>query len=136
MHSATAQHGFSLIELMITIAILGLMTLVGANLNSGWIQDANINKATGVINESMTRAQSLALRNPRLNRHNAPSGALCLDTTSTPFEARVVEVTPPRQPVTSALPPQLWSGQTPLKARLMCKITRRILPVCVIARGG
>jgi prepilin-type N-terminal cleavage/methylation domain-containing protein len=56
--------GFTLIELMIVILIAGLLMLVAAPFTRAWTASAKITEAQGVLNQAVSRAKAVALRNP------------------------------------------------------------------------
>jgi len=60
----THQSGFTLIELMITIAIIALLAVVAAPYTSSWIHEANVNEAKSTLHRAHGQAKAIALRNP------------------------------------------------------------------------
>ena len=53
--------GFSLVELMITLAVLGIIIMVGLPSYARWIQNSNVRNASESVLQGMQRARSEAL---------------------------------------------------------------------------
>lgn len=78
MRSHQSQ-GISLIELMVTIALMIILTLIGLPLTKAWGDSARQREAAGVLAEGLGRAKALAMRNPGGIEDTAkPSGYACL----------------------------------------------------------
>lgn len=60
---ATTPHGFTLVELLVTLAILAAIAALGAPLTQNWIDDARVNEASGQVTQAFAKARALALRN-------------------------------------------------------------------------
>jgi prepilin-type N-terminal cleavage/methylation domain-containing protein len=75
------QHrGFSLIELMITVMILGLLMLVGVPFTAGWIHSAQVNEVRALVVQGYGQAKAAAVRNPLGQQGTEPSASLKLVT--------------------------------------------------------
>ncbi|WP_187671625.1 pilus assembly FimT family protein [Zestomonas carbonaria] len=59
--------GFTLIELMVTIAVMAMLIMLAAPFASGWTERAQLNSAESIWREAYGRAKAAALR----NRHGA-----------------------------------------------------------------
>lgn len=59
------QSGFTLVELMITIALLAFLLMLGNPLTATWTAGAQQQSAESLIREGIGRAKALALRNPQ-----------------------------------------------------------------------
>lgn len=69
--------GFTLIELMVTIAIAGMLLFIGAPLSKAWTDSAHQRDAAGLLSQGISRAKATALRNPGGAQEEAPAAALC-----------------------------------------------------------
>lgn len=69
--------GFTLIELMVTIAIFGILLFIGVPLTKAWTDSANQRNAAGLLKHGISRAKATALRNPGAALDNAPAAVLC-----------------------------------------------------------
>lgn len=58
-----AMRGFTLIELMLVVLIVGLMVLVASPFTSAWSNSASVTKYEGVINYAISLAKTAAQRN-------------------------------------------------------------------------
>ncbi|TWI52771.1 prepilin-type N-terminal cleavage/methylation domain-containing protein [Pseudomonas duriflava] len=56
--------GFTLIELMVTIAVLSILMMAGIPLTQGWVNSAHQRDAASVMQQGIARAKAVALRNP------------------------------------------------------------------------
>lgn len=97
----THQSGFTLVEMMVTIAILGIVLAIGAPLTSAWIDRAKVKNTANSLKSALMHARTAALRNPNnlsstdvascvyINGDNAEvrllitSGGSCTTTTTT-----------------------------------------------------
>lgn len=61
---AKVNRGFTLIELMIVVLIVGLMLLVAAPFTRTWTDSAKLTEAKGILTQAVGVAKASALRNP------------------------------------------------------------------------
>lgn len=61
MHIGSAQHGFTLIEMLIGIAILALLIMLGLPSYTAWIQNTQIRNATESVLNGMQLARNEAV---------------------------------------------------------------------------
>jgi len=73
-----AMQGFSLIELMVTLALMAFLLFLGAPLTSAWNDGAQQQTAASLLREGIGRAKAQALRNPGgVVNAEEPAAALC-----------------------------------------------------------
>ena len=82
------EHGFSLIELMVTIAILGILATTGIALTGKWSQQTELDKAVMALNSGMALARSTALRNEGARATTEAASALCFDNNTKVLSVR------------------------------------------------
>ncbi|MBD8495544.1 prepilin-type N-terminal cleavage/methylation domain-containing protein [Pseudomonas syringae] len=71
------NRGFTLIELMITLAVFSLMVTMGAQLTRSWVDSARQRDVAGLLKQGISRAKATALRNPGGALNSWPAAALC-----------------------------------------------------------
>ena len=78
------QPGFTLVELMVTIALLAFLLMIAAPYTSAWANNARLLEGQRILEEGIGRAKALALRNPngRTVEDSTPAALLCLDSTN------------------------------------------------------
>jgi|LSQX01.3.fsa_nt_gb prepilin-type N-terminal cleavage/methylation domain-containing protein len=76
---AGKQSGFTLIELMITLAILAFMITLGSFFTISWIDQSKVNNTAAVLKSSVSYARSAALRNKSNTYANEPAISICID---------------------------------------------------------
>lgn len=72
------NHGFTLIEMMVTIAIIAILAVMGASFTANWVRQAEINKTTASLRSAINTARSTALRNQFLRDSDA-AARICVD---------------------------------------------------------
>lgn len=72
------ERGFTLIELMIVILIIGLMVLVASPFTTAWSNSASVTKYEGVIKYAITLAKTAAMRNEAGVAGDAQASAVCV----------------------------------------------------------
>ncbi|HKT26595.1 prepilin-type N-terminal cleavage/methylation domain-containing protein [Dyella sp.] len=71
--------GFTLIELMVTIALVAFLLTIGIPLAREWVLSAHQRDSAGKLTEALGRAKALALRNQQgLTDQSLPTAAVCL----------------------------------------------------------
>ncbi|OEY93087.1 pilus assembly FimT family protein [Acinetobacter qingfengensis] len=76
------QRGFSLIELMITIAIMGILVVAGIALTAQWAKQAELDKAIWSLQSAISSARAVALRNEFAKDGGIVTSQLCFDSTN------------------------------------------------------
>lgn len=79
---AKQQQGVTLIELMITIAIMGLLLMVSAPLTRAWVANAHIAQDESQLLQAYARTRALALRNPNGVTASSVAATLMISTAS------------------------------------------------------
>lgn len=77
------QKGITLIELMITILIIGLLAVAASPFTSGWVKDARVAEGAAMLEEAVGRAKAAAMRNTARVTGDSPASMLCLSATKT-----------------------------------------------------
>jgi prepilin-type N-terminal cleavage/methylation domain-containing protein len=102
--------GFTLIEVLIVIAIFAMIILVGAPLTGAWVTDASRLETEGQLTQAMGRAKAAALRNYMAATGDTPVTAICLADDNI---LTVLEGAPgtPSPDCNSATGTQLWRAK-------------------------
>ena len=70
--------GLTLIELMVTLAVLAILLLTGLPLTQNWVYGAQVAGSTSLLLQGYDLAKSLALRNPESEQGDNPAAGLKL----------------------------------------------------------
>ena len=92
INSASKAAGFSLIELVITLALVSFLLLMGGSLTSAWIDRSKVDNAAAMLKSATSFARSTALRNPSNKRANEPAVAVCITNDNTHQVIRVLPI--------------------------------------------
>ncbi|GAA4999763.1 hypothetical protein GCM10023206_00930 [Acinetobacter puyangensis] len=79
--SVNMQRGFSLIELMITIAIMGILVVAGTALTAQWSKQAELDKAIWSLQSAISLARATAIRNQYAKDAESVTGQVCFNNT-------------------------------------------------------
>lgn len=101
------NRGFTLVELMITVTIFGILLAIGAPFTRSWSDSAYQREAAGVLKQGLSRAKATALRNPEGARDDVAAAALCRSGQTLKLYKLATAV----DCSSSATP--LWAGQLP-----------------------
>jgi type IV pilus assembly protein PilA len=100
--------GFSMIELLITIAISALLMTSAGTLTTHWIASSRVQSALGVMTQGVSRAKSIALRNPGGVSNGASAAILCISGSTVRLFAATRS---PQAAATCQNSGGLWSAQ-------------------------
>jgi type IV fimbrial biogenesis protein FimT len=73
------QYGFSLIELMVAITLMGILAVLGAPSFSNWIQSSQVRTAAESISDGLQLARAEAVRRNTTTRFNLTSASGLVD---------------------------------------------------------
>lgn len=80
--SLSRQRGFTLIEVLITVALVGIIAVVASPLTGSIMSGSRISEAEGVLNQAVGKAKAIALRNHMGAMSDAPVAAVCISNTN------------------------------------------------------
>lgn len=103
------QHGVTLIELLITIALLGLLATKVVPLGQAWMANTNISNAEKLLVEALGKARNEALQNPE-GVIGATTAAATLKFNSSTKEISVENA--------KATPVVIWKAKIPATASI------------------
>jgi prepilin-type N-terminal cleavage/methylation domain-containing protein len=72
--------GFSLIEMMVVVAILGILAVAGTALTVNWVKQAEITKTVASLANAISLAKSISIRNERGFTDNSAASQICLNS--------------------------------------------------------
>lgn len=75
--------GFTLVELLIVLFIVGILAFMAVPFTLAWVDQADVQRAHGQLIQAHGMAKSLALRNPNGLFGNDPVVSIQLDTSTT-----------------------------------------------------
>lgn len=70
------ERGFTLIEAMIVVTLIGMLAVVGVPYTASWFHEADVQKTANVLQSAYGRAKSVALRNPHSVTGDTPAAGL------------------------------------------------------------
>ena len=71
--------GFSLIEMMVVIAIVAILAVAGVALTSSWVKQAEITKTVTSLASAINLAKSTSIRNENGFTDNSTAAQICLN---------------------------------------------------------
>lgn len=82
MNNPNVQTGFTLIELMITIAMLAVLIMMGTALTRSWVDRSQVNSALATFKTAVYQAKASALRNTNNQPLSNSSVSVCFNSTN------------------------------------------------------
>lgn len=114
------MRGFTLIEVMIVIAIFSLIILVAAPLSGGWVRDADLLTTESQLTEAVGRAKAASLRNASAATGENPAAVVCRSNTNL---LTVIEGTSAVAPSCTPTGTQVWQAQMNSKVTVQVNST-------------
>ncbi|BBP74673.1 pilus assembly FimT family protein [Pseudomonas gingeri] len=108
------SRGFTLIELMITITLFGLLLFVGVPLTQSWTNSAYQRDAAGLLKQGISRTKAIALRNQGAVQDSAPAAVLCHSGQN----LQLFRLTAGQAIDCATTTPPLWSSPLPAAASI------------------
>lgn len=72
--------GFTLLELMIVVAIIATLLLATSSLTSAWVDGTQVNNASSALQNAVNQARVAALRNANNKEQGLPVASVCIET--------------------------------------------------------
>lgn len=79
--------GFTLIEVMLVVLIIGLLATMAGPFTTAWTASANLHKAQSALDQTIRHARAAALRNQHKAHGDEPAARLLFDPQSHEFRA-------------------------------------------------
>jgi prepilin-type N-terminal cleavage/methylation domain-containing protein len=70
--------GFSLVEVMVVVTLIGLFATAASQLGGKWMQQTRLTEAKGIVERAISQAKALAIRNPEQIFTDKATAALCV----------------------------------------------------------
>ncbi len=113
MNASYRQQGFTLVELLVTLAITSMVLLASAPYLSDWTYSRQIKDANSKLMSAYGLAKALALRNPEAAPAAAPAAGIKVVTGSSTRAIYVCKGDPASAACTTGGSNVLWSADFP-----------------------
>lgn len=108
--------GFTLIELMIVVLIIGLMLLVAAPFTRAWTDSAKLTEAKGILTQAIGVAKASALRNPAGLQMTSAAAVVCINSDNKIEVLQSSTATTASCPSTGTL---IWQADLPVEVAVV-----------------
>lgn len=112
--------GFTLIQVMMTVTLMGIIGSMAAPLTGAILSEADITKTEGVLNQAIGKAKSIALRNEAGALSDVTAAAICISDTKVLTVEKGASGTPPKCDHTDGS--VVWSAQIGTKSNVQSDI--------------
>lgn len=79
MKTLQKYKGFTLVELVVVISIIGVLLMAGSSLTSAWVDGSKVNNASSAFKNAVFQARIAALRNTKNKESNQPAASVCVE---------------------------------------------------------
>jgi prepilin-type N-terminal cleavage/methylation domain-containing protein len=113
----THKHaGLTLVEMMIVVALIGLLALLTSPLTGSWVHGARVGESLGAMEQAVGQAKAAALRNPAAMQGVEAASVICLSDSV--LSVRPAKPAAPPNAAAAATcgvggPAALWSTKLP-----------------------
>jgi|GEM_PF-1219132 len=77
MQVSQQQAGLSLVELMVTVAIVSILSLAGLSFTGGWVNSNRVLDGQAVLQHAYSRSKAMAIRNEFGMTESRSAAAIC-----------------------------------------------------------
>ncbi|MFY9180498.1 MAG: prepilin-type N-terminal cleavage/methylation domain-containing protein [Venatoribacter sp.] len=82
MSGLRKNKGFSLIEIVVVISIIGVLLMMGSSLSSSWVSSSHVGTASAAFKGAVSVARSAGLRNSNNKLTGEAAAGVCVTTTA------------------------------------------------------
>lgn len=77
-HRGTGHRGMTLVEVLIVIALFGILSMAGMAFTSGWVNSNRVLDGENLMRQAFSRAKATALRNQFGITGTEPAAVICI----------------------------------------------------------
>ncbi|TBV09059.1 prepilin-type N-terminal cleavage/methylation domain-containing protein [Phytopseudomonas dryadis] len=110
------SRGFSLVELLVTLALLAFLLMLAVPFTNTWSDSARLRDAENLLHQGIGRAKALALRNHHGMTGTRTAASLCLDGQSQRLNLYQASSAAQQADCSGAYGSPVWSAQLPKAA--------------------